>query len=361
MLRSWYAGLLFVIVFSMPLGSYLLGIDLGFINVYAFRVVLLISLILLIWNRDLKTHVGPLSKNLFHLLILWFSYGCLSMLWSVSLKSSLKDLFYLATGIVIYLVVVSLLRKAENSFKTVGYAFLCGFAVVNGIALWEIQTGFHFTGPFIDKLNTLAMNHPVNLVPVVTFDNPNNYSTYIILALPIVTFLLKDRWKWSVLTWPVAFYFIFSTGSRLGMIAFWVLLIGWIGLSYYNPNIKSYLFNMQKTVVGILMVIGITGSIFLTNTFEKSNTMGRLGEPITLEIPSDPHSSGNVRAKLMLNGWDYFWQSAGFGIGAGNFRVYTQRKVTGRDTGTTLNPHSWIVEIASQYGLLITVLCLLWI
>lgn len=358
---KWYAWLLFAIIFFMPLGSYFLGIDLGFINVYAFRVVLLLALILLLWKRDLETNVGALSKKLFHLLLFWFCYGCVSMLWSISLKESLKDLFYLATGIVIYLVIISLLRKAENSFKMIGYAFLCGFTVVNGIALWEIQTGFHFTGPFIDKLNTLAVNHPVNLVPVVTFDNPNNYSTFLILCLPFVTFLLKDRWKWSVIIWPVAFYFIFATGSRLGMISFWVLLIGWIGLSYYNPNIKSYLFNVRKALVGVGLILGITATIFLSNSYEQSSTMGNLGEPIVLEIPSDPHSSGNVRAKLMLNGWDYFWQSAGFGIGAGNYRAYTRNGLGKRDTGTTVNPHSWIVEIASQYGLMITLLCCLWL
>ena len=354
-----YSILLFVLIYFMPLGSYFLGVDLGFINVYSFRVVLAIAFIILLIKRDLLFSAGPLSRDLTLIMFFWIGYGFLSMTWSISLKESMKDVYYLCTGLIIHLTITSLLKRLKNGFNTFGYGWLVGFLVVNLIAAYEVRTGYHLSQPFIEKLNTLAMNHPVNFVPVSTFDNPNNYATYLILSLPILTFLLRDRFKWSAIIWPMVYYFIYTTGSRLGMIAFFLSLAGWIGLSYYNKHIRSYLFSAKRMGLGLGLIGLVTVSLVFTNTFERSETIGKLGKELPTP-PADPNSSGNVRKGLLINGVDFTLRSWGMGIGAGNFRAYIREGEGKANTGTVLNPHNWFIEIISQYGILVFSLCAIW-
>ncbi|MFT4612586.1 MAG: hypothetical protein ACI9OT_001974 [Gammaproteobacteria bacterium] len=67
-----------------------------------------------------------------------------------------------------------------------------------------------------------------------------------------------------------------------------------------------------------------------------------------------PLSGDVVRKNLILNGLVYLRKSNYLGIGPGAYISYNQQKKNKYEVGTIVSPHNFVIEIASQYGILIS-------
>ena len=63
-------------------------------------------------------------------------------------------------------------------------------------------------------------------------------------------------------------------------------------------------------------------------------------------------NSYNVRKNLILNGLDFLENSNYLGVGSGQYSVYTSKGLIKHDVDTVLSPHSLIIELLSEYGIL---------
>ena len=66
--------------------------------------------------------------------------------------------------------------------------------------------------------------------------------------------------------------------------------------------------------------------------------------------------SNIIRKNLILNGYDFFKESKGLGVGAGNYMKYIQLGKGEYETDGVDSPHNWLIEIISQYGIIIVIL-----
>ena len=75
--------------------------------------------------------------------------------------------------------------------------------------------------------------------------------------------------------------------------------------------------------------------------------------------PDKRPTSDNMRKALFMNGIHFIKSTYGIGIGAGQFSAYIEKDKAPYETNHLSDPHNGIIEIASQYGIIV-VLLLFW-
>lgn len=349
--------LLFGLIFLMPFGTYLLSFDLGPIHIFPFRLTLGITVLVLLFTKQLKLGTGFFTKMLSYLFIIWLGYAALSFIWVENYTEAIKDMFYLGTAFSIHLSLVSILSDS-NKDKTLGQAWLLGFLVMNVYGMIEMETGKHISLSFINTLNELEFGHPLNFTPVATLDNPNTYSLYLLFSLPIMLLFLNNYKNLLPIFWGIVLYQVVMDSSRFGLIAYIAMASIWIIHSIY-VNWKNELpFSVSHVMVAVMIIVATNVVLHQQQSWQFSESFSSTKEyGFVEEMNADSTlNSFQVRKGLMLNGTQFFLQSYGMGIGAGQYSHYNKTGQGNLPTGTVLNPHCFVMEILSQYGIPIFIL-----
>jgi teichuronic acid biosynthesis protein TuaE len=347
--------LLNLFVITLAGGSFMLEFRLFGVELYAFRVLLILSLPYLLLTGKLRLYSNKASKYVFFLLIIWLAYACLSILWCIDRTAAYKDIMYLMFAIAILVFLVSIKDGYPEFEKELLTVWVQVFSVIMAIAIWEIYTANHLVSNFTERLYELKPFHNLNFVPVFTFDNPNHYAIYVCLSMALFLSYLMGRQKVVILTFLTAgcCFLIHVLSARFGYIV--VFLYALVITAYYYNRHKEIEYGKiwkeaaKLVFIFLFIVIGVFATHKIENVYEKMAS--------EIEIPEDERLPSSVlRKNLVFNGCDYFIESKGMGVGAGNYMSYTRAGKGKHETDGIDSPHSMIVEIFSQYGIIITIL-----
>lgn len=338
-------------------GSFMLEHTIAGVTFYAFRDFLVVGLAFLLINKRIKLYTNKVTKLSFYILVIWLLYAITSITWCLDRTVAYKDIMYLLWAISTFVFLVSLKYKYKDFGNDLVKNWGLVFIVVSVFATWEIYTAKHIVSSFTEILSQIARWRKLNFVPVFTFDNPNHFALYTCFssALFIGAIIRKKIIAMSSFLLAICLFIVHLEEARFGLITIAIYAI--IIIIYYQiTNSKINLKASLKTFGSLIftftfLLIGVFG----TNDLNIKSKSGNSPPP----PPVQDHSVF-IRKNLIMNGLDFFIESKGLGVGAGNFKTYIQRGKGELDTGTVISPHNWFIEILSQYGILIIALCFLW-
>ncbi len=342
-------------------GAAFLNLELGLFHLFPYRVLLIFLCFIfiaeisqgspLISSRHLRI------KNYFLFLGFWFAYSICHVLFTHDVPAYMRYSLFLTMGFsMIFFMVcyIDTMAKLER-------VFIIWFAVIvvlTGIGLWEITTGHHLPTSSLIGTEIPALRH----MPTGTFKMINHYATSMLLSFPlaIVTFTCETnnvRRLGALLFMGLMIFVINATQSRLNLVALLFQVI--LAFIFFFSRTQKKIFLALALSVGAAGLItftplsgdGISGS--LTTTFSSAYNQ-----------VSNMQGSGKVRVNLALNGLMFLRDSAGFGVGAGNFNSWIRENAyfptTTRNHPTpVLFPHNWWIELLAEYGLAVFSLYLL--
>jgi len=170
------------------------------------------------------------------------------------------------------------------------------------------------------------------------YSNPNDMAFAIVLSLPFcLAFLLsaksilrKAAWCFAIATMTVA---LFMTASRAGFIQ--LAIAGGVSLWYFGVKGKRLFLIVAVFFIGALL-LAVTGKPLVKRFAAIS------GEDLNSSLEGNAYGSYVERRLLMAKAVDAIVHYPVFGVGAGNFIVYS---------GMWKNVHASYLQIAAEGGL----------
>lgn len=378
---------LFILWFLLfPFDANILPVSIGFMTVYP-SLFLLFFLLGYSFLGKLRETFAKADKFVIALFFFWVVYG----LAYFPLVHDKKVAFYEIRSLILMAVTIWLLFRAKfllggSSFFKILYrlsVFL--FLFLTLFSFFEFFTGIHFAGKFTEKIwNLPAGIH--TYAPVFLYDNPNTFLCYL-FGLALIIFLTKrgvfDAWKYLLII-CVLFFFSNVTDSRFGKISVYILVAVLVinFLNDYNlSEFKKYLW-WFAVILFCLIFCFATKEIYKGPYWKDSehylipsissakieagklyfyspdSLVKQFGEKEVIKAYREYQMRGtdwstNIRKNLLMNGWYLTKQSKFVGVGPAQFRWYHQQKLVPYPTTTVDSPHDGLMEILSQYGLLI--------
>lgn len=349
-----FESLFFLLVLSLPLGYYFIPFATGPVHLFGYRIILILCFLFLFIKGKIVWQVGPFTQALMLIIMAWVGYASLGYFWVSDKTAWLMELIFVAKGgvfIVVFQSFFAFLPKPKELFFK---AWLTGLMSVLFICFLEMTYAVHFSGNFVDVLSEYPGGDLVRFIPAGTFDNPNNLSIYLLVSIVILMLMVKlyaqrkELWMMGIILCTLVIY---QTHSRfanlililLGLFAMWLF----VSASYYRQLMsdkRSFLYPLGGLAIA-LVLISYNG-LQLSDAIERHFT--------TSDFSTD------VRINLIKNGWAFFLQSNGIGIGAGQFEEYLLAGKGLYPTHHIINSHNWIIQILAQYGLLIALPLLIW-
>ena len=339
-------SLMFVFIVSFGGGALLFNVQLGTINLHAFRIVLLVSsFIFLVQGYFRKLRSGP-EKYFILMCVLWVLFAAVSFRWSLVTKYAWKDVYYVVSGGLMFFCLTVFSELPDFKKKFVSF-WVLGYFINLVIAGWEIFTGSHFNSEYSQHLFNLRPEHFIHFAPASVFGNPNLFSVYLVLSMTLFVILRKHL---------SGFLFAFLMVSSLFLILYThskISLLSTIPIAvyYFYSEAKFDFKSISRKSVGnnsLLLVIVISGLFLFNDVVTPAN---QKGTPVSDKAPVLPKSE-LIRKNLVFNGITFFLDSRGRGIGAGQFQAYMEKGLNKYPTAGISNPHSGIIEILSEYGII---------
>jgi teichuronic acid biosynthesis protein TuaE len=195
---------------------------------------------------------------------------------------------------------------------------------------------------------------------------PNEYGMYLAFSC-IFLFLLVNYQVW----WPLfvglifSFFVIYRNDAKAAFLTISIQII--VTCIIYRKEIWQFIKEKASYMWGALTFLFFIIGIFYTNDFvaykKQKDDLNNYSmvesfeeniNSVTKEkADTNNHSSLYLRKDLVLNGVEYFIRSYGLGIGGGNFETYTKGKLNKYYVKDTIDPHCWLIEILSEYGILV--------
>jgi teichuronic acid biosynthesis protein TuaE len=382
--------LLYSLIFTFPFAGKINIIDFGFINLYAYRIFLLLAIIYLGITKQIFFPHHRFNKWVLFFIVWLLLYGLISLFWVENQYFALKQISHVLWGGFTFVVIYSLSCKVNNSLRIVKEAWLAAYLILAVFAIYEIGSGAHFDGTFTKNLEQFDSIRSSFNSPFSTFGNPNDYAAFLVFSL--IFFFLRLAKPNRIL--PLFFilltvFIIYYTRSVIAMYGvYWVILASLFLLFYSNnqriPRIQLYFTRrwfskIKKNFISIiyisfLLVFGLIYSVCSNPIVfpaekdeveyvevEKSKQgmsilNRKLSEFYLIErepsVDLTKTQSFSVRKNLILNGLTFAIDSWFMGIGAGQFE---ERILSGKFKYPTINksnPHNFFIEVFSQYGII---------
>ena len=341
--------LLYLVIITGFLGSWLFPIKIANFNLFLFRLLIIGSWVfffLYVFLEDngniIISHIKVRKSLLF--LLIWFIYALLSILWAIDKSLAIRDLTFLFIALSVIFLSVFFIKTDKDLIRLYG-AWLFALFILIGVGYWEFFSGNH--------LPTSRYFHAVHMrkvfIPTGTFYNPNDYATFLSISFPLLMVQLSFHKKTflRVLIFFVLVliaFLVFRTDSRANILAlvFETAMFFIIGIKWNNK---------------LIVIFGLIAALLLTNFISATFVEGLFHEvqgTITSIIRQYQNRTGSlaIRMNLFANGFWFLYQTYGFGVGSGNAEYWmaTDPKY---NTQGFLNLHNWWIEILTNYGLLI--------
>ncbi len=363
-----YQIIYFLFIFSLLSSDFILKIPVFGLHLFLGRILLFVIPVILFLNKRLIIFPSEaFPKNLFILLLCFFSWGLVSLGWAIDISLALKDIYYIFSGILVFIIIYSFYKlDAEflNNFSITWFIILIGFFLFS----WVEKIGeFHLKGNFTNFLQHFNYYHiPAHDSTIAVFGGPNEFSLYIVFSICFLSTLLLRSYKmlFFIIILFQGFLIIHENDSKISIIAFvlFLLLLLVTYFKYLLEKIKQY---KNIVVLFLICVISMLGIILFNpsqkNTF-KENAMYKnmkidmqlfdFNNQTLLDTSKDELTSMQLRYNLILNGLYFTQKSYGMGVGAGNYEAQTIKHAKYR-TNHLINPHNFFIEVLSEYGIII--------
>lgn len=356
-----YAALLVSVIYDYTL--YTPGIE----SVYMFHIVLgvftLISLYKVFTEREVFL---KLDKKVLGLYIVWFIYMCISVLWAINRKLSIK---YIAIYMMMFAFIGCLMAYNINKqrLNTTVRLLLYLVSIVVVIGLIEVLLGKqlpvkHYIDGFLSSLPEWQIN-TIQARPIVFSYNTNNLNATLSILMPICLFAVYKFESviakiWFSLVSIIAFGLVVTTTSRTGYVAF---LFGTaIFVLYSIINIKNI--GIKQLIYPVVIIAGMTAAFFYAPAMmnikpvegeEIQHTTTLTGKLHSLESmvageETSEYSTLNRMAIIrdVLRGVISEKRFQGFGVG--NVEQYIKDQ---GNTGSIYSPHCYPIEILGDFGI----------
>ena len=241
----WKTVLLAIIFLLLSFSSNIKGVNLGFVELYPARIIVLCWLIYAIFSGKIREF-----KRLTKPMIIFILWGGVLTLINFN-SQSLTSLLVYITSFASMLMFASLVNKRED-ICCLSISILLNLIIQALLGFKESFTGeymFVTYENYVRQYNDFGFN-----MPKTVFFNVNNYAVYCILCLPFIAFCRNYLYITNVVSWCgylLGCFAIILTGSRTGFLCIVLYCI----LYFY--------FNVYKRKRNELLKFFISFSVFL--------------------------------------------------------------------------------------------------
>jgi teichuronic acid biosynthesis protein TuaE len=317
---------------------------------YRILAILMAAIAVLVFSRHYCRLSPAPTKSFFWTAYIWFSVAALGLLWAPSREDAMREVLDLTLGLVVVLAMAQFGADLPERMRCllVGWALAFGLTAI--VAVWEVSTGGRL--PAIDGQGSRLLM-PMGS-PFATFNNPNDYAAFLSLAFPFLGFALitgKSPWVRSLMLVALISIpcLLMLTGARLVLIGFAVQLL--VFAAFRVRTMRDFLLFVTVTAV--------SGSVGYFVVFQILSLNQQL--VIVTGSTGVEDASLLMRWNMIRNGLEFLWHSYGIGVGPGGYENYIEAGRGPYPTGIAVNPHNLWIEIASQYGVVVIVLFVLWL
>lgn len=169
------------------LGSYALPLTVAGVNLFAFRMLILI---MAAFSTPLTSASGwwfnKLARWTFLLGVLWLTYGMLSLLWTPNLSGGMADLMSIGFGFALLLVLFNVRAQETQHLQLLRIGWVAAFVGTAAVAIWELVTGQHLYSNMLEE-STYYFD---GTVVQSTLGRPDMYGAFLVLAVPFLVWSL---------------------------------------------------------------------------------------------------------------------------------------------------------------------------
>lgn len=329
------------VFFLTPITAILAGtVSVGEISIHAYTsgAMLLLGLAGLVSQRNTRPAIA------FVLLALTASWLVVTLLHTVLGDASLSSEVVISGAGLAVVVGLALGRSNAATYRSFFWGWAIAYLIACGYALAEKLLGFTATNNFLINQQGYR-TEDIGLASL--FGNPNAFAQFL-LASAIISYpwaKAGESRNLRILARLVQFstiYFMLETNSRTGII----LLALVISISVWNYLASSGLF---RFFVVTLLLLALTTIVALQAPRGLAQSNGsQLGGPNILQ-----DESLEIRWNLHVNGLQFLSSNPFIGVGPDRFEAYMLGGLSTADTSGIVNPHGGLIEILSQYGILV--------
>lgn len=344
--------LLALLVVTGIIGNHLLPINVGGINLFFFRLLLILFSPFVFRNfRLLNFRYNSANFWFIHFCFFWLIYGMVSLLFIKDFMEGFKAWMALVWGVVIFIMFCQLMLMTG---KKMPYYFCLGLLLANliciPVALWELTTLNHLKGYYIANLPDYALDRKI---AIAFLENPNGYAYFMVLSQPFLYYLYTiahSRFlKFIVLiTCLITPYLLYFTDARFSIVVFLlnVFLFGWFIL---KKKLNMYAVSMSVVLICFVMIFG--GWKFLKQGFKEK-----------LEVSAETSSKETfqIRVNHFKNCVYYTVQTWGLGLGPSTYENIGSYNKPYYTYGNE-SPHNMVIEVIVNYGVYIGMLLVVFI
>ena len=245
----------------------------------------------------------------------------------------------LGVGLMFALAValIQLYRSAETVL-TIARGWLYMAALVEVVALWELVSGNRLSNYYLsaDQRDTGGWTYIAG-----PFGTPSQLAAVFVMAALVMAVgwsLEHDprlRWAFVAVCVPMP-YFLWRTGSTLGLLLFLVVVMCWLAVYSWGRRIG----------IAVLLAVVVAlpqGRSLLVSVWRQVGTL--------FGGTTDAIFGAGDAFNLLRDGAVLLLRSTWLGVGPAGFSHAMTTHSTPYFTHGVVAPHSAIVEIASQYGI----------
>lgn len=314
----------------------------GLNGLRAFTLVLVLTLHVINWRAAIPVS-SPIVFSHFMLFWLWIFWGLLLTLIIATPESAVRELFELSFGALLVAVPILFISKDVANINIIKKFWVFSFWIATSFAAFEWVTGVKLESNFVRTQDAHVFNH---FFLISTFDNPNGYAVFLLLSLPFIVLRSKDMetpspryFEWiSIVLLGVQ---LALTGSRAGIIGFilFFLIKTLLERKFRRVVISAFLLTIFMFVVPLFFDVQIVETFAIAEKIKNSGS--------DLE-----YGSSRERYNLLVNSLHMIVESYFVGVGPGQFGAQVISQTMPYQISVP-NPHSMLLEISTQYGILI--------
>jgi teichuronic acid biosynthesis protein TuaE len=350
MSKNNYTNIVYFLIFACLIGSQIISIDLRVVQIGPYRLLLIISPLIL-WKMYSEALFVKrvINKNEYLMFFLfWIIYSLFTILWSIDYSAWFQSMFFLISGFVSTLLIFSYLDTSEKIVQAIKLVVWQSMAI-GVLAFYEMITGNYF---FLNEVNVEFYQKNSTLVgligfytPVTLFGNPNNYALFVYVSL-IFSFLLMrlsisriNSFLYFILT-LMFLLILLAANSRAAILG---LIIFFVSQLLHNFSVVK-LRSKFKIIILLFIIVLLSNIIF-------SDLLTNLINSNLIDFNDSDQESDFIRKNLILNGLHFLYNSYFIGIGAGQVEKHMELNAVYSVLGIT-NMHNWWLEILTITGLI---------
>ena len=306
---------------------------------------LAIAVLLGLWYCIIARPVRPLGSVRIYCLffIVMLIYACISLLWVRNLGQSFVSLYLQAIGVASALLIAASIKERPSLYRLLDVLTVC-YAAILILGIYEIYTGHFIFSPLNPELR-LKNDHHL-FFPYTVFGNTNDFATYVTLFMPFAAYDIIIRFKgWAgklagAALCAFAFFTIDNADARACEFAVVLTIAAFLFFIVLKRNMRRFVVPMLAGAAALLLAV----IAYLV----KSGAAARLLRSL---MPTD--DSVHKRLELIKAAFRMLADYHFMGVGVGNSVTLVPFYCS---LTTQLNLHNFILQILTEYGIVIFVL-----